>query len=161
MLKLLYFTAGHLSLSLGIAGILIPVLPTTPFLLLAAFFYTKSSRRLYSWLLNHRILGLYVRGYIQYRAITRRGKIVSILVLWLVISASALFVLQVWWGRCLLFGIALGVTIFLLRTKTLTKAMIRREGDAGRQALTAEYSPPVAPGAVEGDPGGISIHGGD
>lgn len=127
MKSILFTAAGSISLFAGIAGIFLPVLPTTPFLLLAAFLYMKGSKRLYYWLINHRLLGLYVRSYIEHRAITQRAKIVSIAALWAAIAASAVFFVDVLWLRILLLIIAAGVTAHLLHMKTLTKQMIDEE----------------------------------
>lgn len=125
MKKVFLLTAGYLSLSLGIAGIFVPVLPTTPFLLLSAACYMRSSQRLYNWLIHHKLFGLYIRSYIKYKAITLRAKIISILALWVVISSSILFFVDALWLRVLLLFIAVGVTIYLVHIKTLTKEMIK------------------------------------
>ena len=125
MKRILLITAGNVSLSLGIAGIFLPVLPTTPFLLLSAACYVKSSEKLYLWLINHRILGLYTKSYIIYKAITLKAKIISIAALWAVISVSAFFVIDLIWLRILLFVIAAGVTFYIANIKTLTMDMIR------------------------------------
>ena len=66
-----------ISLALGILGIFLPLLPTTPFLLLTAALYFKGSFRLYNWLLNHRYFGPYIRNYRENKAIPLRAKIVS------------------------------------------------------------------------------------
>ena len=66
--KALYFIAGTVCLILGIIGIILPILPTTPFLLLAAGCYARSSERFYNWLLNNRILGSYIRNYREGKA---------------------------------------------------------------------------------------------
>ena len=124
---------GNLSLSLGIAGIFLPVLPTTPFLLLSAACYMKSSRRLYNWLINHRILGLYVRSYILHGAISRRAKIISISALWGVMGSTIIFFISLLWLRLFLACIAVGVTIYLVRIKNLTKEMLEDLDISGKQ----------------------------
>ena len=124
MKNVLLLMVGNFSLSLGIAGIFLPVLPTTPFLLLSAACYMKSSQKLYNWLINHRILGLYVKSYIQYKAISRRAKIISITALWSVMMTTIIFFITLLWLRILLVFIALGVTLYLLHIKTLTKEML-------------------------------------
>ncbi len=124
MKKILFLILGFITLILGIIGVFLPVLPTTPFLLLSATCFLKSSKKLYLWLINHKILGLYVKSYIEYRAITSRAKIISIFTLWLFILISVIFFLEILWMRVLLLFIATCVTIYLLRMKTLTKEMI-------------------------------------
>ena len=124
MKKILFLILGFITLILGIIGVFLPVLPTTPFLLLSATCFLKSSEKLYLWLVNHKILGLYVKSYIEYRAITSRAKIISIFTLWLFILISVIFFLEILWMRVLLLFIAICVTIYLLRMKRLTKEMI-------------------------------------
>ena len=115
----IFFILGWLFLSLGVIGLFLPLLPTTPFLLLAAASFTRSSDRFYSWLINHPMMGTYIRNYREHHAITLQAKIVSLGALWIVIGASALFVVTALWLRLLLLAIACGVTIHLLRMKTM------------------------------------------
>jgi len=74
MKRQLYLAAGLLSIALGSIGIILPLLPTVPFMILAAFCFANSSPRLESWLLEHRTFGLHIRNWRDRRAITRRGK---------------------------------------------------------------------------------------
>ena len=76
-MKVLLTILGLLSLGLGILGIFLPVLPTTPLLLLAAALFLRSNRRLYHWLMNHPKLGTYIRNFIEHKAIPLRVKIIS------------------------------------------------------------------------------------
>lgn len=121
MVKGLLIAGGSLSVALGVIGIFFPVLPTTPFLLLAAFCYARSSERFYHWLLNNRWFGAYIRNYREGRGIPLTEKILAISSLWLTIGFSVLFVVQVMWVKLLLLAIAVGVTIHLVRIKTLRK----------------------------------------
>ena len=75
MKKNLYIAAGCLSLVLGIIGIFVPVLPTTPFLLLTAWLWLRSSQRLYDWLMSHPHLGKYIRDYMENKAAILQGQI--------------------------------------------------------------------------------------
>jgi uncharacterized membrane protein YbaN (DUF454 family) len=102
--------AGTLSLGLGIIGVFIPILPTTPFLLLAAACYMRSSERFYQWLISNRIFGAYVRNYIEGRGMPIRLKILTILLLWLTIGLSITFGVQNMVIRIVLICIAIGVT---------------------------------------------------
>ena len=124
--KILLIAAGYMSLSVGVVGIFVPLLPTTPFLLLASACFLRSSDSLYRWLTHHRIFGSYIRAYQQFRAISKRAKIFSISVLWIFIAYSALFVVTALWLRLLLFLIAAGVTTHILRLRTTTKEMMRQ-----------------------------------
>lgn len=76
--RLLYGLAGGLALLLGIAGIILPGLPTTPFILLAAACFAKASPRIHQWMLQQRLLGPIVRNWQQHRSLTRRTKYVAL-----------------------------------------------------------------------------------
>lgn len=120
MKKYLLIILGSISLALGIIGILLPVLPTTPFLLLASFCYLKSSRRLYDWLISHKIFGPYIYNYITYNAVYKGTKIKTILFLWgtLILSSILVNSLPI---RIFLVLMGIGVSIHLLRLKTIEK----------------------------------------
>jgi uncharacterized membrane protein YbaN (DUF454 family) len=102
--------AGTLSTGLGIIGVFVPILPTTPFLLLAAACYMRSSERFYQWLINNRVFGAYVRNYIEGRGMPVRIKIFTILLLWLTIGLSITFGVHNIVIRIVLICIAVGVT---------------------------------------------------
>lgn len=85
----LLWLAGSLSLALGLLGVLLPGLPTTPFMLLAAACYAKASPRLHGWLLNHRFLGPMVRDWEQHRSLTRRSKTVAQVSMVVMVGLSA------------------------------------------------------------------------
>jgi uncharacterized membrane protein YbaN (DUF454 family) len=112
---------GTSSLALGIAGIFLPILPTTPFLLLAAACYARSSRRFYNWLISNRFFGEYIRNYLERRGIPPRVKVLSIALLWITIGCSAAFAVDALWLRILLTVIAIGVTAHILSLRTLTR----------------------------------------
>lgn len=100
---------GTLSLGLGLLGIFVPLLPTTCFLLLAAWCYARSSRRLYDKLLGARLVGPYLRRYRDERAIPVHVKTASLVMLWLTIGWSVI-VVPSWWARVALTAVAVGVT---------------------------------------------------
>ena len=115
----IFFALGWLFLALGVIGLFLPLVPTTSFLLLSAACFTRSSDRLYNWLINHPLFGTYIRNYREHHAITLRAKVVSLAALWIGIGATALFAVTALWLKLLLLAIACGVTIHLLRLKTL------------------------------------------
>ena len=124
--KGLLIATGVISVALGVLGIVVPLLPTTPFLLLAAACFVRSSPRLYNWLIHHKWFGDYIRFYREHRAIPLQDKIVTLVILWSVISFTALRVVTAWWLRGLLAAIAVGVTLHILHLKTLTREMIEQ-----------------------------------
>jgi len=76
--RIIFLSFGIIAVGLAFAGVFLPLLPTTPFLLLAAFFFSKSSERLHQWLLNHRLFGKLIRDWREHRAIAPRAKVLSI-----------------------------------------------------------------------------------
>lgn len=110
---------GLLSVLLGIIGIFLPLMPTTPFLLLAAFCFARSSPRCHQWLHQHRWFGPYLQRYQQRHAMTRRDKLLTLLPMWLSIGLSASLVVHPWWAKLILLAIALGVSWHILRLKTV------------------------------------------
>ena len=112
---------GCVSLALGIIGIFLPVLPTTPFLLLSATLFVRSSNRLYQWLINHRYLGTYIKNFRENKAIPLHVKVVSVSLVWVTLIYCALFVSRAVWMSLLFIAIAVGVSIHILHYKTLRK----------------------------------------
>jgi uncharacterized protein len=112
--RIALIVAGSLSLALGVVGIVVPVLPTTPFLLLAAICYGRSSERSYRWLLSNRLFGRYVDDYLHGRRISWKLKTVTLILLWGVISLSAVLFVSQWWVRALLIVVAVGVTVHIV-----------------------------------------------
>ena len=117
-IRALLIILGTLCVALGVFGMFLPVLPTTPFLLLAAICYARSSERFYHWLMTNRLCGEYIRNYREGRGIPLKQKILIILLLWLTISSTAWLAVSQWWVRWILLGIAVGVTIHLVKLKT-------------------------------------------
>ena len=119
IIKTLLIILGSLSIGIGILGIFLPLLPTTPFLLLGAACYIRGSRKLYTWLIQHKWLGAYIINYRENRSISRKTKITSIILLWSSIGYSMVFVISSTLVRLALFIITVGVTAHLLSLKTL------------------------------------------
>lgn len=111
--------AGTIFLVLGIIGIFLPLLPTTPFLLLAAACYARSSKRFYNWLLNNKWFGNYIKNYREGKRIPLKIKILSISFLWIAIICSTIVVVNILSGRIVLILIAIGVTIHILSIRSL------------------------------------------
>jgi uncharacterized membrane protein YbaN (DUF454 family) len=110
--------SGSLFLGLGILGMFLPILPTTPFLLLAAACYARSSERFYHWLLNNRWFGKHIRNYREGKGLSLKIKILVLVMLWAAIGYSS-FLLPFLWVRILLIIIAIGVTLHILSIRTL------------------------------------------
>ena len=118
-MKILFIILGSISLCLGILGIFLPMLPTTPFLLLSASLYFRSSKRLYDKLINHPTLGPYIVNFREKNAIPLKVKIISISMMWLSLLYCIIFVTENLVLRLILGLIGIGVTIHITRYKTL------------------------------------------
>jgi uncharacterized membrane protein YbaN (DUF454 family) len=118
IIRPLFFVAGTISLVLGAIGIVLPVLPTTPFLLLALACYCRSSERMTQWMLNNKYFGKYIRRYREGKGIPLKTKLLATIILWITISYSALFVIPVWIAQLILFAIAAAVTLHLIKLPT-------------------------------------------
>ena len=110
---------GLISLGLGILGAFLPVLPTTPFLLLSATLFLKSNKALYNWLMNHPRLGPYIRNFLEHRAIPLRIKVISVSLVWITLIYCAVCVAEHWTLRTLFIVIAIAVSAHILSYKTL------------------------------------------
>jgi len=111
--------SGTFFLILGIIGIFLPILPTTPFLLLAAACYAKGSDKFYHWLIYNKWLGNYIRNYQEGNGIPLSVKIISVTLLWITILFSIFIIVSIFFIRVILFIIALAVTMHILSIKTL------------------------------------------
>ena len=111
--KIILIILGTLFLGLGILGIFIPGLPTTPFLLLTAALYLRSSDRLYQKLISNKIIGKYIKNYVQKRGMTIRIKVHAIGIMWLMISISTIFLIEIIWVKILVLTLGIIGTIVM------------------------------------------------
>jgi uncharacterized membrane protein YbaN (DUF454 family) len=119
LVRALFVIAGTVALVLGVVGIFVPLLPTTPFLLVASACYLRGSERMHQWLLSHGRLGAYIRAFEEGRGIPRRAKIVAIGALWISITYAVTTVASAIAAAAMLI-VAVGVTVYLLRLPTLS-----------------------------------------
>ena len=118
-MKTICIILGTVSLALGIIGIFLPLLPTTPFLLLTAALYFRGSPRLYQWLLNHKHFGPYIQNFREDKAIPLRAKIISLLLMWGTMIYCIFFLIPLVWVKVVMFLVAAGVSWHILSFKTL------------------------------------------
>lgn len=115
-----YLIIGTLALVLGAIGLFLPVLPTTPFVILAAACYLRSSKRMHAWILQSSLFGETIENYQAGRGLKRATKIRALVLMWATISISAFFFVDQLIFRGAMFLVAAGVTVYLLRLPTLT-----------------------------------------
>lgn len=111
---LMWNVAGTLFLCLGVIGVALPLVPTTPFLLVAAACYAKGSPRMYRWMTTNRYFGAYLKNYWEGRGIPLRAKVASVAFLWAVIGLSAAFATDDFVIRVVLFAIATIVSVHIM-----------------------------------------------
>ena len=120
-------------MGLGTLGIFVPLLPTTPFLLLAAACFVRSSDRLHNWLMNHRVYGPVIRGYREHKALPASSKVTILVFTWTAILSSVLILTHPM--RFVLLAPAIGATWMMIRMPTLDPALLAAdrvgEGEEG------------------------------
>ncbi len=126
-MRLLLVLLGFFFVAVGFVGIVVPGLPTTPFLLLAAYFFVRSSPKHYQWLINHKTFGPFINDFIKKGGITLRIKIIAIVFMWMMISASVLiFISNLSVKIIVLIAGLIGTTVVLsVKTIKQKKAMTK------------------------------------
>jgi len=122
--KVIFIVAGTVSLGLGAVGVFLPILPTTPFLLLSAACYYKGSERMHRWLLCNKLFGNYIRNYKEGKGIAQTTKILTLSLLWITICFSAFYIVRNFPIQIVLIAIAIAVTIHVITLPTLRKAQL-------------------------------------
>jgi uncharacterized membrane protein YbaN (DUF454 family) len=119
LVRALFLTGGTVCVALGFVGLFVPVLPTTPFMLLAAACYARASPRLYDWLLANRTFGPLIYEWRKHRSIPYRTKIGAIALMGSTLAVSiVLFVEPLWLKLALaLVGVALAVWLYRLPSR--------------------------------------------
>ncbi len=119
--KGIYFIVGIIALAAGVIGVFLPVLPTTPFILLSAWCFFRSSTKIYEWVISNEKFGPTIQNYQEGRGITPSTKIRAIVMMWLAISVSVYFFITNIYLIALMYTIAIGVSVYLYRLPTLKK----------------------------------------
>jgi uncharacterized membrane protein YbaN (DUF454 family) len=118
------FALGWLCVVLGFVGVFIPGMPTTVFLLVAAWCFFRSSPRAHTWLLEHRVLGPYVRDVLSGKGMPLRSKLIAIAVMWLACGSSAWFFVPVVWAKAAVLACAVIGSYFVLRVPTRVRERV-------------------------------------
>tara|TARA_B100000945_G_scaffold275410_1_gene239360 strand:+ start:169 stop:588 length:420 start_codon:yes stop_codon:yes gene_type:complete len=123
LIRLLFVFTGSIFVGLAVIGIFIPGLPTTPFLIVAAYFYIRSSEKLYNWLINNKILGIYIKNYLAGNGMPLRAKIIALLLMWIFGSIAVFYAIpkSLIYIRIIVFIILVIGTLFVYRVKTFKK----------------------------------------
>jgi len=119
LIRWVLVTVGTIFVMLGVIGVFLPLLPTTPLLLLALACYSISSKKFYNWLLNNKLFGNYIKNYIEGKGIPFTTKIFAISLLWITIIFSIVSIVQNLFIRVVLILVAISVTIHILTISNL------------------------------------------
>lgn len=119
IIRAILLITGTISLVIGIVGIFIPLLPTTPFLLITAACYARGSDRFYNWLLCNKLFGNYIKNYREGKGIALNVKIISLFLLWTTILFSVVFVVSALLIKIILITIAIAVTIHIFTIRNI------------------------------------------
>lgn len=122
LLRFILIAIGWFSIAAGIVGIFLPIMPTVPFLLLAAVCFSKSSVRFHTWLVEHEQLGPLVRDFLVSGAVPLKAKVAALTMIWISFPLSAFFLVEVFWLKVLLISAATAVTLYLLYLPTAATA---------------------------------------
>ena len=117
--KAVLIIIGTLSITLGVIGIVIPLLPTTPLILLGAACYVKASDNLYQKLIKNKWLGGYIKDFREKNGITLKNKVLSLSLMWISITGTILFLDIVFWLAAVLIIIAVTVSAYILSFDTI------------------------------------------
>lgn len=117
---------SFISLVLAVLGIFLPILPTTPFLILSAFLYAKSSSKFYNWIMNHRLFGPSLRDWKNHRSVSKKSKILAIAMILATFSISIVFVVPIIAIKILLGVIGITILVFIIRLPEKKSISTRR-----------------------------------
>ncbi len=136
--RTILIATGSICVAIGIIGIFVPILPTTPFLLIAAACYLRSSQRFYLWLTNNRILGACIKSYLEGKGMPLKIKIFTISILWVVIGLSIFFtpILAI---KIILAIVAIGVSVHII-LREVPKKLKNRVIEFPQYILTANIA---------------------
>lgn len=120
ILQIIYIIGGTISLGIAILGIFLPLLPATPFLLITAGLYIRSSDKLYQKLMEHKVLGPYITNFKEKRGMPKKSKIIALTMMWTMILISFFFMLDTLLLRSVIISLGLiGTAVILYYVKTI------------------------------------------
>ncbi|NLP27642.1 MAG: DUF454 domain-containing protein [Clostridia bacterium] len=126
--KFLLIVIGIVAMGLGMLGIILPVLPTTPFLLLSAACFIRSSEKLYNFLITNKYFGHYIKDYREGKGIPKKTKVIALVMLWATILPCIVFFIDKLIIQLVIFAIASTVTVYIIKIKNKeVKAIINEE----------------------------------
>ena len=111
--RAVFVGVGFACLAIGAVGVVVPLLPTTPFLLAAAYLFLRSSPRWHAWLLQNRVVGGYLRAYLEEGVVPARTKVVALALLWTTLGVSVIVVGK-WYVAVALLVVGVAVTVHIV-----------------------------------------------
>lgn len=120
--RMVLMAVGFVSLGLGIVGLVLPVLPTTPFVLLASVCFARSSPRFHAWLLNARLFGPLIRNWDESRSFSKRAKTSAVASIAIVGGGSAFWIVEPLWARSAMVAVLAAVSVWIVTRPTAPSA---------------------------------------
>lgn len=111
--RVILVVLGTVFVVTGVIGIFLPILPTTPFMLLAAWCYARSSTRFYNWIMNNKVFGPIIREWRQHRSIPRRAKTTALILMPSTFGVSIIFFVPIFWVQIMLAAMCIGMMVFM------------------------------------------------
>lgn len=122
-LNAIYVVLGFIFLSLGVIGIFLPLLPTTPFIILSAYFFSKGQKRLHNWLLTLPKIGMIINDWEQYGVISKKSKILASIMIIVLFSYTLIFVQVNLYIKIVVALIGISVLVFILSRPSVRKVV--------------------------------------
>lgn len=123
VVRWLLLVVGTVFVALGLIGLFLPVLPTTPFMLLAAACYARASKRFYDWLLSNRTFGPMIHEWRKHRSIPYRTKLAAIGLMLATLAISIVFFVEPAWLKAVLAAMGLALAVWMYRLPSRDRVM--------------------------------------
>ncbi|MFA5404779.1 MAG: YbaN family protein [Ignavibacteria bacterium] len=121
LVRFMWVGFGFLMVAMGILGTVLPLIPGTVFFIIAAFAFAKSSEKFYKLLVHNKWVGPHLQNYLEEKFIPIKTKIVIISSLWISITISSVYFMDIFWGRVGMFLVAIGVSIYIILHRSKSK----------------------------------------
>lgn len=125
--KIIYIFLGSIFVLIGLIGLLLPVVPTTPFLIIAGIFYIRSSDKLYNRLIKTRVFGPHIKNYVEEKKVTHKFKVYGLVLMWIPTLITQLFFVKIWYLRLIPILFVSAITIYILKLKTKDEIIVKDE----------------------------------
>jgi uncharacterized membrane protein YbaN (DUF454 family) len=132
--KPILITLGIICVILGIIGAVLPVMPTTPFAILAAYFFSKSSPKMHHWILNLKYIGPSIQEWEKHHVIRPRAKVMCLVTIFAMFGSTLLFVRTYMWAKIAMACVGIAVSTFVVTRKSYPDVEENTKDEDGQEA---------------------------